>query len=240
MKSTFVRPIINVGILEEDPLRLVGFQSILEQAQDFEITAMSATGMSAHRHVQVVLLGNHSRRFAQIMDTSRIVLPALRIIVTGSAMDDESILKALAAGAKGYVSDVAPASVLFQAIRSVSNGSVWVSRRVMSRFIERTLASTRGQSQFGRSELTCREREVLGMLVEGRSNKEIGGPLGIEVRTVKAHVSKLMRKVGVTNRIALSMHALHNDLVARPLERTSGPHTHRAVGNELHYCNHAE
>jgi DNA-binding NarL/FixJ family response regulator len=215
MKSSFTQPTINIGIWEEDPLRLVGFQSILEQSPEFHVTSMAETGMGAYRHIQIALLGNHSKRFVQTMDTARIVLPALHIIVTGSAIDDESILKALVAGAKGYVCDLAPNSELIQAIHTVNSGSVWVPRRVMSRFIERTLASTRGQSQFGRSALTSREQDVLRMLVEGRSNKEIGEPLGIEVRTVKAHVSKLMRKVGVTNRIALSMHAFHNGLVSR-------------------------
>ena len=62
--------------------------------------------------------------------------------------------------------------------------------------------------------LTDREKEVLEMLVAGRSNKEIGGQLGIEERTVKAHVAKLMRKVGVQNRIALSVHAITHSLVA--------------------------
>ena len=61
--------------------------------------------------------------------------------------------------------------------------------------------------------LTDREKEVLEMLVAGRSNKEIGGQLGIEERTVKAHVAKLMRKVGVQNRIALSVHAITHSLV---------------------------
>src|SRR5438132_10774345 len=55
---------------------------------------------------------------------------------------------------------------------------------------------------------TDREAEVLKMLVEGRSNKEIGTPLGIRERTVKAHVAKLMRKVGVENRVALTVHAI--------------------------------
>jgi DNA-binding NarL/FixJ family response regulator len=60
---------------------------------------------------------------------------------------------------------------------------------------------------------TDREKEVLEMLVAGRSNKEIGSALGIEERTVKAHVAKLMRKVGVQNRIALSVHAITHSLV---------------------------
>ena len=56
-------------------------------------------------------------------------------------------------------------------------------------------------------------KQVLEMLVAGRSNKEIGAALGIEERTVKAHVAKLMRKVGVQNRIALSVHAITHSLV---------------------------
>jgi DNA-binding NarL/FixJ family response regulator len=65
-----------------------------------------------------------------------------------------------------------------------------------------------------RRTFTNREKEVLELLVAGRSNKEIGTPLGIEERTVKAHVAKLMRKVGVQNRIALSVHAITHSLVS--------------------------
>ena len=63
---------------------------------------------------------------------------------------------------------------------------------------------------------TEREKEVLVLLVAGRSNKEIGAPLGIEERTVKAHVAKLLRKIGVQNRIALSIHAVTHSLVSSP------------------------
>ena len=60
---------------------------------------------------------------------------------------------------------------------------------------------------------TPREREVLEILVKGRSNREIGRPLGIKVRTVKSHVAKLMRKLGVRNRIALSTYAIAHSLI---------------------------
>jgi DNA-binding NarL/FixJ family response regulator len=60
---------------------------------------------------------------------------------------------------------------------------------------------------------TDREKEVLELLVAGRANKEIGSVLGIEERTVKAHVAKLLRKVGVQNRVALSVHAITHSLV---------------------------
>ena len=80
-------------------------------------------------------------------------------------------------------------------------------------FIERLGSAPGRVSPAGRASFTDREKQVLELLVAGRSNKEIGSPLGIGERTVKAHVAKLLRKVGVQNRIALSVHALTHSLV---------------------------
>jgi len=135
------------------------------------------------------------------------------VVDTGSGIDEETILKAIASGAKGYVDEAASPAEFAQAIRIVNQGSVWAPRRVLSMFIER-VSSTPGRIfPAGRVTFTDREKEVLEMLVAGRSNKEIGAQLGIEERTVKAHVAKLMRKVGVQNRIALSVHAITHSLV---------------------------
>jgi DNA-binding NarL/FixJ family response regulator len=139
--------------------------------------------------------------------------PDLRIIVTGAGADDETILKAIAAGAKGYIDEAAPPSDFAMALRIVNQGSVWAPRRVLSTFIERVSTNPGRIFPAGRVTFTDREKEVLELLVAGRSNKEIGSVLGIEERTVKAHVAKLMRKVGVQNRIALSVHAITNSLV---------------------------
>jgi DNA-binding NarL/FixJ family response regulator len=209
------RSIIHVGILEEDPLRLVGFLSILERVPNLQVTPTSVTDIATSPDIHIALLGNHlGRKFLETMATLRVVRPDLRMVVTGSGIDDETILKAIACGAKGYVDEAAPTPDFAQAIYAVHHGSVWVPRRVMSMFIERSGDLLSRSSQPGCSTLTSREKQVLQMLVEGRSNKEIGGPLGIEERTVKAHVAKLMRKVGVKNRIALSVHAIQHSLVS--------------------------
>jgi DNA-binding NarL/FixJ family response regulator len=100
-----------------------------------------------------------------------------------------------------------------QAIRMVHQGSVWAPRRVLSIFIERVTSSPGRIFPAGRVTFTDREKETLELLVAGRSNKEIGVALGIEERTVKAHVAKLMRKVGVQNRVALSVHAITHSMV---------------------------
>jgi DNA-binding NarL/FixJ family response regulator len=101
-----------------------------------------------------------------------------------------------------------------RATRIVSEGSVWAPRRVLSMFIERMSSSAASTLPTGHATFTDREQEVLEMLVGGRSNREIGAPLGMKERTVKAHVAKLMHKIGVQNRIALSVHAVRYSLVS--------------------------
>ena len=109
--------------------------------------------------------------------------------------------------------EAASPAEFIQAMRIVHAGSVWAPSRVLSIFIERVTSSPGRIFPAGRVTFTDREKEVLELLVVGRSNKEIGSVLGIEERTVKAHVAKLMRKVGVQNRIALSVHAITHSLV---------------------------
>jgi DNA-binding NarL/FixJ family response regulator len=137
----------------------------------------------------------------------------VRIIVTGSGMDEPTILKAIASGAKGYVDAAASPADFVQAIRIISQGSLWIPRRMLSMFIERISNSPRRIFPTDQVAFTDRETQVLQMLVDGRSNKEISVPLGIAERTVKAHVAKLMRKVGVENRVALTVHAITHSLV---------------------------
>jgi DNA-binding NarL/FixJ family response regulator len=208
------KPRIRIAVLESDPLRFVGFRALFDSESDLEIQASSIPEVPTLGSVDLVLLG--SRNGVNLFDTMaglKASRPDLKIIVTGSGADDETILKALAAGAKGYVDEAATPLEFVQAIRMVNQGSVWAPRRVLSMFIERVTTSPGRIFPAGRVTFTDREKEVLELLVAGRSNKEIGSALGIEERTVKAHVAKLMRKVGVQNRIALSVHAITHSLV---------------------------
>lgn len=81
-------------------------------------------------------------------------------------------------------------------------------------FVDQVYLSSKQGISAGQRPFTIREKEVLGMLVAGCSNKEIAAPLGIEERTVKAHIAKLFRKLGVSNRVMLSVHAITHSLVA--------------------------
>jgi len=197
-----------------DPLQFVGFRAVFHSERDFELISSSLPDVGTQRDVDLVLLHDCSgQNLFDVMATLKSTRPNLRIIVLGSGMQDETILKAIAFGAKGYVAAGASPADFVHAIRIVSQGSVWAPRRVLSMFIERVSSDPGRIFPAGRVTFTRREKEVLEMLVAGRSNKEIGSPLGIRERTVKAHVAKLLRKVGVQNRIALSVHALTHSLV---------------------------
>jgi DNA-binding NarL/FixJ family response regulator len=208
------KPPIRLAVVESDPLRFVGFRTLFDNESDFELVSASLAELGTLQNIDLVLLGNRTgHNLFDVMASMKAARPDLRIIVTGSGIDEETILKAIAAGAKGYVDEAASPAEFVQAIRVVNEGSVWAPRRVLSLFIERVSSSPGRIFPAGRVTFTDREKEVLEMLVAGRSNKEIGSALGIEERTVKAHVAKLMRKVGVQNRIALSVHAITHSLV---------------------------
>ncbi|HEX8817972.1 MAG TPA: response regulator transcription factor [Terriglobales bacterium] len=220
MKSTGVKaaPIkktpIRIAVVESDPLRFVGFRALFDSEQDFELIACSLPDIDTLENIDLVLLGSRTgQNLFDTMATLKASRPNLKIIVTGTGIDDETVLKAIASGAKGYVDEAAGPTEFVMAIRIVNEGSVWAPRKVLSTFIERVSTSQGRNFANGRVAFTDREKEVLEMLVAGRSNKEIGAALGIEERTVKAHVAKLMRKVGVQNRIALSVHAITHSLV---------------------------
>ena len=215
MRAALARkPLIRIAVVESDPLRFVGFRALFESEPDLEVIAESVSDLVTPTNIDLVLLGNcNGRNLFDLLATLKASRPGVCIIVSGSGMDERTILKAVASGAKGYVDNAASAAEFVQAIRVVNQGSVWVPRRVLSTFIEHVSSTSGRILPKDRDAFTAREKQVLEMLVVGRSNKEIGSALSIGERTVKSHVAKLMRKVGVPNRIALSIHAVTHSLV---------------------------
>jgi DNA-binding NarL/FixJ family response regulator len=206
---------IHIVILESDPLRLAGFRAIFGSEADFDVRASDVPDLlESFDHEVILMAASSGARFYAAMSALKAVYPAIRIIVTGPGSDEAEVLRAISAGAKGYIAEDAMPSEFVHAIRVVNSGSVWAPRRVLATFIERVTASGRRAISQGDDKISDREREVLQLLVSGCSNREIGSELGIEERTVKAHVAQLMRKIGVQNRIALSVHAITHSLLS--------------------------
>ncbi len=207
--------VIRVAILQTDPLRSVGLNTILGSEADFQVREVSMNSVLNGAPYDILLLGSDGHKLHSAMAALRSVQPDVRVIATGKGNTEEDVLGALCAGAKGYVAEDATPAELKEAIRTVHAGSVWAPGHALSTFIERVTLSPRSVAPASDEvRISQRERQVLKLLVAGRSNREIGDALGIEERTVKAHVAQLLRKVGVQNRIALSVHAVTHSLLS--------------------------
>jgi DNA-binding NarL/FixJ family response regulator len=205
---------IRIALVERDPLRSVGFRAIFEGEADFALKSFTPSSIFSARGFDVVLISSRTgSAMYDIMTGLKSLNPNVKIIATGNQRSEELALRALCAGAKGYIEESAPVDEFRQAIREVYGNGVWAPPQLLSQFIERITAIPRPPVGPGPLIFSDREREVLHLLVSGRSNKEIGAALAIEERTVKMHVASLMRKAGVANRIALSVHALTHSLL---------------------------
>jgi DNA-binding NarL/FixJ family response regulator len=141
--------------------------------------------------------------------------PKTKPLILTQGMDETMIFKTLKAGAKGYISRGASIFDLIKAIEGVHRGELWVERKVISRFFEQEadVDSTRQGEQGETKELlTPREKEILGCLATGCTNKEIGESLFISEKTVKTHLNSIFRKLNVSGRLQAILHAINKGL----------------------------
>jgi len=199
---------LRIGLMDFEPLRVAGFESVFDDVPNIEVVATDLAGVLANQEFEMVMLGLHNPiESFELLARLKNARPKLKLIVMGSESDDETIISAIGAGAKGYLEETAMPEQVMQCIEVVQSGSIWAPRRVLSAFVDRMLHASEKPVLRHDFNFTERERAVLRLLVAARSNREIAESLGIEERTVKSYVAKLMRKVGVENRIALSIHA---------------------------------
>ena len=207
---------LRVGMVATDPLRIAGMQSILQTGpggrEPFaEVVPLSVPGILNDGSLRIVMLdASCTDHLFELLETFRRVRPLVRLIVIGDSDEQEYIQRVIGAGAKGYLTHTARESEIRLALEIVEDGSVWAPRKVLARLLDST--SDHGIRGAGKVVFTSREVEVLRHLVTGLGNREIADALGIDEATVKAHITRLMRKVRVTNRISLTLHALDCDL----------------------------
>lgn len=216
---------IRIGLVAGEPIRLEGLTSIfdepptpgLPQLRPLIGTMQELLANPALEYLVVDL--NSSSGSLETLEAVRRARPTIRQIVIGPEHDDELVLEAIIAGARAYLDSSASPQTVRQAIDVVVSGSIWAPRRLLSKLIDRLLAVPDSKLAAARTQLTARERQVLELILLARSNREIAQQLGIEERTVKAHVGRLMRKTGADNRIELSMRALNRSLLPDPEDR---------------------
>jgi DNA-binding NarL/FixJ family response regulator len=199
---------VRIGLLEFEPLRVAGLREILMRRARF--VAVGVDINTAYRKPEfdlILFLARHRSQSYVLLGRLRSRHPDMKAIVMSPETDDDSIISAITAGAKGWLEETATPDQILQAVDIVLSGSIWAPRRVLSKIVDRALGKAGGPLRPPNPRFTEREEEVLEQLVLARSNREIAQALSIREQTVKSYVARLMRKVGVGNRIALSMEA---------------------------------
>jgi len=215
-----------IGLISDEPIRLAGLASIFEQP-NFHGRAILQPVVGSMEELldrpaleYLVVDLQSSSGGLTALDLIRRARPAIKLIVIGPEGNDELVLEAIIAGARAYLDLTADPGMVRQAIEVVTGGSIWAPRRLLSKLIDRLLKVPDSSLTSGAPHLTMREKQVLDLILMARSNREIARQLGIEERTVKAHVGRLMRKTGADNRIELTMCALNRPLLPHPHARS--------------------
>jgi DNA-binding NarL/FixJ family response regulator len=216
---------IRIGVVADEPIRLAGLVSIFDQpAQPGQSQLLPVPGALAEllaASLEYLVVDLHSSSFGlETLEAIRRARPSIRLIVIGPEGNDELVLNSIIAGARAYLDLTAGPEMVRKAIEVVTDGSIWAPRRLLSRLIDRLLRVPDASLSASNPQLTARERQVLELILMARSNREIASQLGIEERTVKAYVGRLMRKSGADNRIKLSMSSLSRSLF--PQEASGG------------------
>jgi two-component system response regulator NreC len=199
-----------------------GIRALLHGYDDIEIVGEATDGAEAIEKVRqlapdVVLMDIAMPVMGGLESTRRIKKenPDTQVLVLTQYEDSEYVLSLLRSGARGYISKTATASELVSAIRTVHKGESFLHPSAATTLIEEYLTHVRdGKSDYER--LTDREREILQLVAEGRSNREIAEKLFISVKTVLRHRTSIMEKLGFHNRTELIKYAISKGLIEVP------------------------
>jgi len=215
-------PKIRVLVVDDHAMFREGIRSLLDGYEDVEIIGEATEGREAIEKVgqlvpEVVLMDIAMPVMGGLEATRRIHKdnPSVKVLMLTQHEDSEYILSSLRAGAKGFISKTATASELVSAARAVHEGESFLYPAAATTLIEEYLTRVGGEeNEYER--LTEREREVLQLVAEGRTNREIADMLIISVKTVLRHRTNIMEKLGFHNRTELIKYAISKGLIEMP------------------------
>jgi len=208
--------VIRVLIVDDHGVVREGLRAYLELEPDIHVVGEARDGVDAVRRAEelepdVVLMDLVMPNMDGVAATTRIKehQPGTHVIVLTSFLDDDRVVPAIKAGATSYLLKDVAAADLARAIRAACVGQAQLHPEVARRLMQQVTTPRKPEAG---AQLTDREREVLRLLAEGRSNKEIARVLVVSERTVKGHVSNILGKLGLQDRTQAALYAVRNGL----------------------------
>lgn len=220
---------ISVGLVDDQAMVRVGLKMILEAESDIEVCCEAADGEQAlamvSEHQPDVILMDIRMPGMDGIEATRQVLetcPDARIVILTTFDDDEYVYESLKAGASGFLLKSADGDTLVNAVRVVASGEALLAPEVTRRVIEQFAGKARAASDPDQpyvppaeavGDLSDRELEVLQLMARGMSNQEIAQTLFVSNTTVKTHVSHILTKLGVRDRVQAVVEAYDSGIV---------------------------
>ncbi len=215
---------IRVLLADDHTLFRQGVRRLLNSETDMEVAgevpnAAEAVEKASELRPDVVLLdvampGSSSFEAARQIKRNR---PETKVLFLTMYDDEDYLVEAMEVGASGYVLKDSPATQLLTAVRDVQRGESYLSPRMLAQLVDDFRTRVRSSTRAPRfSTLTPREKEVIKMLAEGQSVKEIACALNLSVKTVEAHKFNLMRKLDIHNKAQLVQYAIQKKIIRIP------------------------
>ena len=222
---------ITILLAEDHLIVREGLKILLGAENGLEIVAEASDGHEA------VMLATRLRPNVVVMDVAMPVLngleatrqilrrcPETRIIILSAHNDDAYVKQAIDSGASGYLLKQIAANLLPQAIRQVHRGTPCFSPEVFRRLVhhrDRARAAGDPHPRLAPPKLSPREMEVLQLVAEGNTNKEMAGRMGISIKTVEKHRHNVMEKLNIHDVAGLTRHAIENGIIESSVQRTT-------------------
>jgi DNA-binding NarL/FixJ family response regulator len=211
---------IRVIVVDDHDLLRKGLRDLLTE-HGLQVVGEAGDGddavrLVAHAAPDVVVMDLNMPRMSGLEATRRLaeVAPSTRVLVLTVAADDETVAEAIEAGASGYLLKDATGDEIAAGVRAAAAGEALISPRIAAHLLTRmrATAASGGASAGPGPGLTDRESEVLRLLAAGRDNADIAQELYISPRTVKNHISSILAKLHVDNRIQAAVYAVRKGL----------------------------
>lgn len=211
---------LRILIADDHSVVRAGLRALLESRQGWEVSAEASDGRDALEKatklkpdVAVLDIGMPLLNGVAATRRIRTASPATEILILTMHESDDLVQQVIQAGARGYILKDDADRVLIAAVEAASQHKPYFSTRITTAVPDDSAASPSDTPKPTRARLTPREREILQLLAEGKSNKEVAGLLGISVNTAEAHRANIMLKLGVHSLAELVHYAIRNKII---------------------------
>nr|WP_171051915.1 response regulator transcription factor [Alteribacter natronophilus] len=209
----------DIMIVDDHTVLRDGLKTIFSMEKGFNVVAEAESGEEALRTLEdiqpeVVIMDINlpGKNGVEVTAEIKAQWPDVKVLILTMYKHDEYFMSAITKGAEGYLLKDAPSEEVVDAVKSLMSGEAVIHPSMAKKLLDLHQHPEKAPEK-NQNELTAREKEVLECLVKGMSNKDIAAELFISDKTVKIHVSKILRKLGVKSRSQAVIHAIQNDLV---------------------------